>query len=242
MRDWLFMFMKDLVSLAAGYDCMFMSFVSTVCTTVFARQGRWREGWRDWTQFVSELVLCDWLGPLQVPASHRLGRSILHPSSPDANHFIPTYCVCGLAESFLLIRSGEMGGFRDSVVQGWVIWSWQPGRNYCLCLRGEGMGMAKGGRLRLHSPWLGYFDCPFGWIHRHVHLSSLGKTITLCDRDILLSLSPVLVTGDWPRVQETESKNGCWNINIYITWAFSFIIKFGSLTPPIFLPFFLLRH
>lgn len=32
------MFMKDLVSLAAGYDCMFMSFVSTVCATVFARQ------------------------------------------------------------------------------------------------------------------------------------------------------------------------------------------------------------
>jgi hypothetical protein len=32
------MFMKDPVSLAAGYDCMFMSFVSTVSTTVFARQ------------------------------------------------------------------------------------------------------------------------------------------------------------------------------------------------------------
>jgi hypothetical protein len=31
------MFMKDLVSLAAGYDCMFMSLVSTVCLTVFAR-------------------------------------------------------------------------------------------------------------------------------------------------------------------------------------------------------------
>lgn len=31
--------MKDLVSLAAGYDCMFMSFVSPVCTIVFARQG-----------------------------------------------------------------------------------------------------------------------------------------------------------------------------------------------------------
>jgi hypothetical protein len=45
----LFMFMKDLVSLAAGYDCMFMSFVSTVCTTVFARQGRRRIGRRDWT-------------------------------------------------------------------------------------------------------------------------------------------------------------------------------------------------
>lgn len=87
MRDWLFMFMKDLVSLAAGYDCMFMSFVSTVCTTVSARQGRWRDGWGGRTQFVS------WAGTWAIGLdhckyqSHRLGLSIAHPSSPDTNHF-----------------------------------------------------------------------------------------------------------------------------------------------------------
>lgn len=35
---------------------------------------------------------------------------------PTPTIFIPTYCVCGLAESFLLKRYGEMGGFRDSAV------------------------------------------------------------------------------------------------------------------------------
>lgn len=35
---------------------------------------------------------------------------------PTPTVFIPTYCVCGLAESFLLKRSGEMGGFCDSAV------------------------------------------------------------------------------------------------------------------------------
>lgn len=107
------MFMKDLVSLAAGYDCMFMSFVSTVCTIVFARQGPGgmdEEVGHSWCY-----ELCDWLGPLQ-PVSRRLCHLYHLTILPDTNYFHSNILCMRTGRSFLLKRYGEMGELRNSAV------------------------------------------------------------------------------------------------------------------------------
>lgn len=182
-------------------------FFSTVCNTVFARHRH--EGMDDEVGHNS----CQDLVPMQL-AWTTDATSFLHvgpPLSfifprPRPTIFIPAYWVCGLAGSFLLKRHGEMGGFCDSAVfRCWFIWSWQPGRNSCLCFQGS--RKRHGHRRQIEDSWSVTWDSLFdlgGDFTSHAYSSSQTRQNTICDRDI--PLSPSLVLVNWRLTSSSRNR------------------------------------
>lgn len=96
--------------------------------------------------------LCNWLGPLQLPISHRLCH-LYHPIIlPETNHFHSNILCMWTGGSFLLKRFGEMGGFRDSADLGLIHLVMTTRPQFLSLPKGKGRGMVKEGRSRAHSP------------------------------------------------------------------------------------------